>query len=126
MTEVGSSIAVSEIIDASEMYAGKGSGPDPGDYARGVARQTMRSSGLSVTPVASDNPRSRGMCRNSPAEKFYPSSGSGVKVAQKICEQCVIQEECLEYALDNGEIYGVWGGASERERKRILKHRRVS
>lgn len=63
-------------------------------------------------------------CRGiSPAE-FFPSDGTGVEVAQQICDGCPVRLECLEYALANRIEHGVWGGASERERRRILRRRR--
>ncbi len=65
-----------------------------------------------------------GSCRNHPPEVFFPSDGVGVAVAQRICATCPVRERCLEYALENRIDHGVWGGASERERRRILKRRR--
>src|ERR1044072_9383285 len=60
----------------------------------------------------------------SPGE-FFPSDGVGVDKASKICGQCPVQAACLEYALTYRIDHGVWGGASERERRRILKRRRL-
>ena len=65
-----------------------------------------------------------GACRNYPAGAFFPSDGVGVDAARKICATCGVKEQCLEYALVNRIDHGVWGGASERERHRILKRRR--
>jgi WhiB family transcriptional regulator, redox-sensing transcriptional regulator len=63
-------------------------------------------------------------CRGiSPAE-FFPSDGTGVETAQRVCASCPVRSECLEYALFNRIEHGVWGGASERERRRILRRRR--
>ncbi|HUF34055.1 MAG TPA: WhiB family transcriptional regulator [Acidimicrobiales bacterium] len=66
-----------------------------------------------------------GSCRNEPPERFFPSDGVGVEVARRICASCPVQEPCLEYALVQRIDHGVWGGASERERRRILKRRRT-
>ena len=52
--------------------------------------------------------------------------GVGVDRARKICVDCPVIEQCLEYALDERIEHGVWGGCSERERRRILKRRRLA
>lgn len=65
-----------------------------------------------------------GECRNFPASAFFPSDGVGVDAARKICDTCKVKSQCLEYALDARIDHGVWGGTSERERRRILKSRR--
>lgn len=68
----------------------------------------------------------RGKCRDMDPAVFFPNDGMGVQVAQRICAECPVREECLEYALENRVDHGVWGGASERERRRILRQRRIS
>jgi len=68
----------------------------------------------------------RGSCRDIPPSTFFPSDGVGVDLARAICATCPVQSACLEYALENRVDHGVWGGCSERERRRILKRRRVS
>ena len=67
----------------------------------------------------------QGACRAYPPNTFFPSDGVGVDRARKICATCPVTSECLEYALDAGEKFGVWGGKSERERRRIAKRRRI-
>jgi WhiB family redox-sensing transcriptional regulator len=57
---------------------------------------------------------------------FFPSDGVGVEVARQICATCPTKEPCLEYALANRIEHGVWGGCSERERRCILKRRRLA
>jgi WhiB family redox-sensing transcriptional regulator len=49
----------------------------------------------------------------------------GVEVARRICATCPVKLPCLEYALASGIDHGVWGGASERERRRIARRRRL-
>jgi WhiB family redox-sensing transcriptional regulator len=66
----------------------------------------------------------RGKCRDVPPAVFFPSDGLGVQAAQRICEGCPVARTCLEYALANRIDHGVWGGCSERERRRILRRRR--
>ena len=65
-----------------------------------------------------------GHCRWYAPGAFFPSDGVGVGAARAICAECPVQAMCLEYALDNHIDHGVWGGCSERERRRILKRRR--
>ena len=66
----------------------------------------------------------KGNCRNYPPATFFPSDGVGVDRARAICEGCDQATTCLEYALVERIDHGVWGGCSERERRRILKRRR--
>ncbi len=66
-----------------------------------------------------------GKCRQFPATTFFPSDGVGVEVARRICANCESKEPCLEYALANHIDHGVWGGTSERERRRINRRRRL-
>jgi WhiB family redox-sensing transcriptional regulator len=65
-------------------------------------------------------------CRELPPQTFFPSDGVGVEIARRICVDCPVKEPCLEYALYNRIEHGVWGGASERERRRIARRRRSS
>ncbi|HEX2564082.1 MAG TPA: WhiB family transcriptional regulator [Acidimicrobiales bacterium] len=65
-----------------------------------------------------------GNCRRYPPGVFFPSDGAGVDHARRICATCPVKDECLEHALVNRIDHGVWGGASERERRRILERRR--
>jgi len=66
----------------------------------------------------------RGSCRGAQTRAFFPSDGVGVEAVQRICRSCAVRDECLEYALLHRIEQGVWGGASERERRRILRERR--
>jgi WhiB family redox-sensing transcriptional regulator len=65
----------------------------------------------------------QGLCAEKPPSLFFPSDGVGVDVARKICAECPVKVTCLEYALDNRIDHGVWGGTSERERRRLIKAR---
>src|SRR5690348_6062526 len=65
-----------------------------------------------------------GKCRGIDPAEFFPSDGLGVDRARRVCEDCPVRAECLEYALEYRIEHGVWGGASERERRRILRRRR--
>ncbi len=65
-----------------------------------------------------------GSCRDKPTSLFFPSDGVGVEVAQRVCATCSVKTTCLEFALGNHIVYGVWGGASERQRRRIARRGR--
>jgi len=67
-----------------------------------------------------------GNCRVEPPATFFPSDGVGVEIAKRICVDCSVKQPCLEYALENRIDHGVWGGTSERQRRRILKKRKSS
>ncbi|MFZ4810266.1 MAG: WhiB family transcriptional regulator [Ilumatobacteraceae bacterium] len=82
---------------------------------------------LSTAPVDPDSVTAwmaDGNCRSYPPAAFFPSDGVGVDRARKICATCPVIDTCLEYALEQRIEHGVWGGCSERERRRILKRRR--
>jgi WhiB family transcriptional regulator, redox-sensing transcriptional regulator len=68
----------------------------------------------------------QGKCNDVPPSTFFPSDGVGVDAARRICEECPVRAPCLEYALVNRIDHGVWGGTSERERRRILRQRRLT
>ena len=67
-----------------------------------------------------------GNCNNHPPSVFFPSDGVGVEAAKKICASCPVTDPGLEQALEQRVDHGVWGGASERQRRRILKSRRMA
>jgi WhiB family redox-sensing transcriptional regulator len=70
--------------------------------------------------------RQRAACRGVDPDVFYPSTDEEAEEAKAICRICPVRESCLEYALVNRERDGVWGGATERERRRIIRQRRKS
>ena len=78
-----------------------------------------------VIPLMDMSWRQRGACRGLDPDVFYPSSDEESGEAKGICGSCVVRESCLEYALRNHIAHGVWGGASERERRRIARRRRL-
>jgi WhiB family redox-sensing transcriptional regulator len=65
-------------------------------------------------------------CRSSDPEMFFPVGTTGqaldnIERAKLICTTCVVQEECLDYALNTNQEAGVWGGYAEDERRRLRK-----
>ena len=73
--------------------------------------------------------RSAGLCRGSDPLVFYPPSDEDDSLADEakmICGMCAVRRPCLEFALTTREKHGVWGGLTERERRRVLRQRRRS
>ncbi|HUP86720.1 MAG TPA: WhiB family transcriptional regulator [Acidimicrobiales bacterium] len=70
--------------------------------------------------------RQRAACRGLSTDIFYPVSDDDADIAKSICAVCPVAEECLEFALAEREREGIWGGATERERRRIVRQRRKS
>lgn len=65
-----------------------------------------------------------GACRGLDASVFYPEDDDGAEVAKAVCAGCAVRESCLEHALSFREKAGVWGGATERDRRRMIRQRR--
>ena len=62
-------------------------------------------------------------CKGMDPDLFFPERGASTREAKEVCRGCVVREDCLEYALANGEKFGIWGGLSERERRRLRRQR---
>ena len=61
------------------------------------------------------------LCPQTDPEAFFPEKGGSTREAKRICQACAVRDECLEYALLNDERFGIWGGLSERERRRLKR-----
>ncbi|MFP3578616.1 MULTISPECIES: WhiB family transcriptional regulator [unclassified Arthrobacter] len=61
------------------------------------------------------------LCAQTDPEAFFPEKGGSTRDAKKVCGACNVRSQCLEYALTNDERFGIWGGLSERERRRLRK-----
>ena len=70
--------------------------------------------------------RSKGACQGLDAEIFYPENEDHAEFALSVCGQCAVRIACLDYALDTREQQGVWGGATARDRRKMLRQRRQS
>jgi WhiB family redox-sensing transcriptional regulator len=67
--------------------------------------------------------QSRANCMGVDPDLFFPERGSSTREAKEVCRGCVVREDCLEFAIANGEKFGIWGGMSERERRRVRRAR---
>ena len=65
-------------------------------------------------------------CLGVDPDLFFPERGASTREAKEVCKGCVVREDCLEFALANGEKFGIWGGMSERERRRIRRARAIA
>jgi WhiB family redox-sensing transcriptional regulator len=65
--------------------------------------------------------QSQALCAQTDPEAFFPEKGGSTREAKRVCHACSVRVECLEYALGNDERFGIWGGLSERERRRLKK-----
>jgi WhiB family redox-sensing transcriptional regulator len=63
----------------------------------------------------------RALCAQTAPEAFFPAKGGSTREAKRVCRSCEVKGECLDYALENDERFGIWGGMSERERRRIKR-----
>lgn len=63
----------------------------------------------------------RALCAQTDPEAFFPEKGGSTREAKRICAGCEVRSECLEYALEHDERFGIWGGLSERERRRLKR-----
>ena len=85
---------------------------------------------LSLVPEVSDYPmltpddplwQEKALCAQTDPEAFFPEKGGSTREAKRICLGCEVKDACLDYALANDERFGIWGGLSERERRRLKR-----
>src|SRR5207244_6911639 len=89
-----------------------------------TAGETMTELALYAAPVADDGLLSwqdQALCAQTDPEAFFPEKGGSTREAKRICVGCEVKQECLEYALMQDERFGIWGGLSERERRRLKR-----
>jgi WhiB family redox-sensing transcriptional regulator len=84
--------------------------PDPDAESRQLGFMTSRE-GLEWQDDA--------LCAQTDPEAFFPEKGGSTRDAKKVCAECQVNDDCLEYALVTNQRFGIWGGQSERERRRL-------
>lgn len=77
--------------------------------------------GLTTRPATGTTWKLDGLCREVDADLFFPEVGTPSRKAKETCFACDVRTECLTYALDNNERFGIWGGLNERERRQLRK-----
>jgi WhiB family redox-sensing transcriptional regulator len=121
--------------DEIEYLDDEDTAPDGGDAAVGVLTVDGRpelalvdlTGGLTgVSGLTPEDPgwQELALCAQTDPEAFFPEKGGSTREAKRVCQSCEVRQECLEYALANDERFGIWGGLSERERRRLK--RRIS
>jgi WhiB family redox-sensing transcriptional regulator len=81
-----------------------------------------RSPGASGPLLLDDPPwQAAGVCAGVDPDLWFPEKGGSTAQAKRLCRSCPVRSECLEFALDNDERFGIWGGLSERERRRLAR-----
>ena len=126
-------------LHACNSIGGSKAGPDFGPaegydtcvFAWGVApagpaqsmEAKMESDQLVVVDLLGNAPewQERALCSQTDPEAFFPEKGGSTREAKRICSRCEVKGECLEYALGHDERFGIWGGLSERERRRLKR-----
>lgn len=90
----------------------------------GMTVRDLRSGPIGFDPFGSGEAaewQERALCAQTDPESFFPEKGGSTREAKKICTGCEVRAECLEYALAHDERFGIWGGLSERERRKLRK-----
>jgi WhiB family redox-sensing transcriptional regulator len=98
--------------------------------ANPMVRDLLAVSGATVAEgPAEDGERrwqERANCLGVDPDLFFPERGASTREAKAVCGSCEVRAECLEYALDHAEKFGIWGGLSERERRRLRRQRALA
>jgi WhiB family transcriptional regulator, redox-sensing transcriptional regulator len=89
----------------------------------GLPRQRTAGTGEVRDLTAHDEAgwQERALCAQTDPEAFFPEKGGSTREAKKVCLSCDVRGDCLEYALAHDERFGIWGGLSERERRKLKK-----
>lgn len=94
------------------------------DMASNAAPRTPAALDLSIDELfgaVEQEWQEQALCAQTDPEAFFPEKGGSTREAKRICQACAVRDECLEYALEHDERFGIWGGLSERERRRLKR-----
>jgi WhiB family redox-sensing transcriptional regulator len=89
-----------------------------------AVEEPMPASPWTSVAMAEEDWRLDALCAETDPEAFFPEKGGSTREAKRVCTGCSVRAECLESALTNDERFGIWGGLSERERRRLRLLRR--
>ena len=108
--------------DRSADRFGTGAGQGIGGHGTGSGLGPGIASLLGIgAEVDAQSWQEQALCAETDPEAFFPEKGGSTREAKKICTGCEVKAQCLEYALSNDERFGIWGGLSERERRRLRR-----
>jgi WhiB family transcriptional regulator, redox-sensing transcriptional regulator len=103
--------------------------PDPGyaapGYGSAVAPEPVALPFDDTLAPGDESWRMDALCAETDPEAFFPEKGGSTREAKRVCAGCPVRLQCLETALRNDERFGIWGGLSERERRRLRLQRRM-
>jgi WhiB family redox-sensing transcriptional regulator len=88
---------------------------DPRQIQQVAAEGVIKSDGIELSW------QERALCAQTDPEAFFPEKGGSTREAKRVCLSCEVRGECLDYALAHDERFGIWGGLSERERRRLKR-----
>jgi WhiB family transcriptional regulator, redox-sensing transcriptional regulator len=66
------------------------------------------------------------ICQETDPEAFFPEKGGSTRDAKRVCRDCPVRSECLDYAMEHDERFGIWGGLSERQRRHVRTERKAA
>jgi WhiB family redox-sensing transcriptional regulator len=91
----------------------------------GTRKARRRSAVFETFPQLPNEPwMQEGLCAQTDPDSFFPDKGGSAREAKRVCLNCPVREECLQYALEHNERWGVWGGETERARRRMQIEKR--
>ena len=93
----------------------------PTRLTTGAARSVMKQLAADLLGGEAERWEKRALCSQTDPEAFFPEKGGSTREAKTICFRCEVRADCLDYALSHDERHGIWGGMSERERRRAKR-----
>jgi WhiB family redox-sensing transcriptional regulator len=121
---------MSQLTGAGVIRTSNGNGNGTGNGAAAAAAAAATAALLAelaanATDTADRRWQERANCLGVDPDLFFPERGASTREAKSVCRGCDVRLECLEYALGHGEKFGIWGGLSERERRRVRRERAI-
>lgn len=97
----------------------------PPETTKAVGEVSLWDEGIDLTAIfglpEEASWQERALCAETDPEAFFPEKGGSTREAKKTCVKCEVRAECLEYAIVHDERFGIWGGLSERERRKLRR-----